>query len=414
MLINTWAICDEMMEDKKKIKKTDLSVIAVIPARGGSKGIPRKNITNVAGKPLIAYMIEAAKSSKFISKIFVSTDDAEIASVAKMFNAEVIERPSGISGDNSPSELALLNVLDHLQKNNQKKPEILVFLQCTSPLTSVDDIDQTITKLLSEKADTAFTVTPTHVFLWAEDSNGEAIGINHDKKVRKMRQECQPQYIETGSVYVMRCEGFLKNKHRFFGKTVLSVIPPERALDIDEPADIPRAEYAIQKQKELNKIQRLPKNIDGIVFDFDGVFTDNNVCVHDDGSEAVTCNRSDGMGITALKKGGFPLLVMSKEKNPVVQKRCEKLGIPCAHGIDDKKTYLKTWLKTHTLNPQNIVYLGNDINDIDCLTFVGCGVVVADAHEDAKMASRIILKKNGGQGAVRELCDLVLSRNNRN
>jgi len=401
------------MKEKKKSKKSELTVIAIIPARGGSKGIPRKNITNIAGKPLIAYMIEAAKSSKFISKIFVSTDDAEIASVAKTFNAEVIIRPSELSGDKSPSELALLHVLDHLQKNNQKKPEILVFLQCTSPLTSVDDIDQTIAKLLSEKADTAFTVTPTHYFLWAEDSNGEAIGINHDKNVRKMRQECQPQFIETGSVYAMRCEGFLKYKHRFFGKNVMSVISPERVLDIDEPADILRAEYAIQMQKKKDMIQCIPLNIEGIIFDFDGVFTDNNVYVHDDGSEAVLCNRSDGLGISALKKYGVPLLVLSKEKNPVVQKRCQKLGILCAQGIDDKKTYLVTWLKKHAINPQNVIYLGNDTNDIECLVFVGCGVVVADAHEDAKKVSRIILKNKGGHGAVRELCDLLLSRNNR-
>ena len=119
------------------------------------------------------------------------------------------------------------------------------------------------------------------------------------------------------------------------------------------------------------------------------------------------------MGISVLKKYGFPLLVLSKEKNPVIQKRCKKLGIPCAHDIDDKKTFLMMWLDKHEINPQNVIYLGNDINDIDCLNFVGCGVVVADAHEDAKKVSRIILKNNGGQGAVRELCDLVLFRNSR-
>ena len=403
-----------MKKDKIRPQvNANLSIVAIIPARGGSRGIPRKNIINVAGKPLISYMIEAAKSSKYISKILVSTDDDEIASVAKTCNVDVIMRPSELSKDDSPSELALLHAIDQLKKTDQKNPDILVFLQCTSPLINSEDIDNTITKLLSEEADTSFTVTPSHYFLWTENTNGEAIAINHDKNIRKRRQDCELQYIETGSVYAMRCAGFQKYKHRFFGKTVITIIPPERVLDIDEPSDIPRAESAIRKLKKLQDNQILPEKIEGIVFDFDGVFTDNHVIVHEDGSEAVICSRSDGMGISVLKKYGFPLLVLSKEKNPVIQKRCKKLGIPCAHDIDDKKTFLMMWLDKHEINPQNVIYLGNDINDIDCLNFVGCGVVVADAHEDAKKVSRIILKNNGGQGAVRELCDLVLFRNSR-
>jgi len=236
-------------EEKKESAFNNLTVIAIIPARGGSIGIPKKNIINVAGKPLISYIIGAAEGSKFISKIIVSTDDEEIASVAKKFKADVIMRPSELSRDDSPSELALLHVLDYLKEKKLKNPEIIVFLQCTCPLTSSDDIDQTIIKLLSEDADTSFTVTPSHYFLWTEDPDGEAIAVNHDKNVRKRRQDCEPQFIETGSVYVMRSDGFLKNKHRFFGKTVMNIIPPERVLDIDEISDIARAEFAIQRQK---------------------------------------------------------------------------------------------------------------------------------------------------------------------
>lgn len=400
-----------MKEEKKELNvSSDLSVIAIIPARGGSRGIPKKNIIKIAGKPLISYVIEAAKSSKFISKIFVSTDDDEIASVAKDFDADVIMRPYELSKDDSPSELALLHAIDHLEKADQKTPDIIVFLQCTCPLTSSDDIDQTIIKLLSEDADTSFTVTPSHYFLWTENTNDEAVPVNHDKNFRKRRQDCEPQYIETGSVYTMRCDGFRKHQHRFFGKTVMSIIPAERVLDIDEASDIPLAESAIQKLNRLSIIGSLPQKIKGIVFDFDGVFTDNNVIVSENGGEAVICNRSDGLGLSEIKKSGLSILVLSKEKNPVVQKRCEKLGIACVQGIDDKKTFLAAWTEKNGISPSNLVYLGNDINDIECLKIVGCGVVVADAHEDAKKVSRIILKKNGGHGAVRELCDMVLSR----
>ena len=159
---------------------------------------------------------------------------------------------------------------------------------------------------------------------------------------------------------------------------------------------------------ELNS--PIPLIIHAIIFDFDGVFTDNRVIVNESGQESVICNRSDGLGISVIKKSDLRLLVLSKEKNPVVQKRCEKLGIPCVQGIDDKKTFLATWLEKNEINPKNVIYLGNDINDIECLKYVGCGIVVADAHNDAKTAAKIILKNNGGQGAVRELCDLVMSR----
>jgi N-acylneuraminate cytidylyltransferase len=155
----------------------------------------------------------------------------------------------------------------------------------------------------------------------------------------------------------------------------------------------------------------IPLTVQAIIFDFDGVFTDNRVIVNEDGQESVICNRSDGLGISEIKKYDLPLLVLSKEKNPVVQKRCEKLGIPCVQGIDDKKTFLAAWLTKNSINYNNVIYLGNDVNDLDCLLYVGCGVVVADAHETAKRAAKIVLKNNGGQGAVRELCDMVLSRN---
>jgi len=386
------------------------SVIAIIPARGGSKGIPRKNIVSVAGKPLISYIISSAKQSRYISEIFVSTDDTEIAAVAKEYGAEIVMRPNDLSRDDSPSELALLHVLDELKRTTGKIPDILVFLQCTCPLTSTEDIDNTIATLLEKNADTAFTGTPSHYFLWTVDASGEAVTVNHDKAFRKRRQDCAPQYIETGSVYVMRSQGFLANKNRFFGKTVLSVIPPERVLDIDEPMDIPRAEDALRNQNQIRMQERLPRKISAVIFDFDGVFTDNRVIVHDDGHEAVLCNRSDGMGISALKKAGCQILVLSKEKNPVVQWRSEKLGIPCAQGIDDKKAYLSSWLAERGIDPANVAYLGNDVNDIECMEFVGCGAAVADAQGQVKTKAKIILDHAGGHGAIRELCDMVVSR----
>lgn len=151
----------------------------------------------------------------------------------------------------------------------------------------------------------------------------------------------------------------------------------------------------------------LPKTIDALVCDFDGVFTDNRVIVHEDGQESVICHRGDGMGIERLREKDLPILVLSREDNKVVKARCDKMKIPCLHGVKDKKTLLEQWLQEHSFEAQNIIYIGNDINDLACLALAGCGVIVADAHPDVHSEADIILKNKGGQGAVRELCDMI-------
>ncbi len=223
-----------------------MKVIAVIPARGGSKGIPGKNVKIVAGKPLVAHTIENAKKSKMIGRIIVSTDDEKIGAVAERYGAQVVWRPSEISGDTAASELALLHVLDFLEESEHYVPDILVFLQCTSPLTSAEDIDGTIEALLSRNADSALAVIPFHYFLWGYDELGNAVGINHEKETRLMRQQRESEFRETGGVYVMRTQGFREAKHRFFGRTALHVTAPEHCLEIDEPADIAIAEILLR------------------------------------------------------------------------------------------------------------------------------------------------------------------------
>jgi YrbI family 3-deoxy-D-manno-octulosonate 8-phosphate phosphatase len=160
-------------------------------------------------------------------------------------------------------------------------------------------------------------------------------------------------------------------------------------------------------------LQALPDRIAAVVLDFDGVFTDNKVIVFQDGREAVVCDRSDGWGLAQLKRLGVPVLVLSTEENPVVQARCNKLGIACLHGIQEKLPVLQEWLKGRDLDVSQVVYVGNDANDMACLQAVGCGVAVSDAHPQAQTAARIILAAPGGQGAIREVVELVEQRSRR-
>jgi N-acylneuraminate cytidylyltransferase len=380
-----------------------MHTLAIIPARGGSKGIPRKNVRLLAGTPLIAYTIQQALRSRFVNRLVVSTDDAEIAAVAQQYGAEVVWRPAEISGDTASSESALLHVLETLQAQEGYQPDILVFLQCTSPLTLAEDIDGTVQALLDQDADSALAVIPFHYFLWRQTGE-DAIGINHDKSVRPLRQQREPQYLETGAVYVMRAAGFLQKQHRFFGKTAMYVMPAERRLEIDDPVDFEVAVVLMHAQEQRNKAARLPEQIAALVLDFDGVFTNDKVYVSQDGHETVRCSRSDGM----LKQTGLPIWVLSTEVNPVVRARADKLGLPVRQGLKDKGQALTQLMQEQGYDPAQVVYVGNDVNDLPCLRLVGCPVAVADAHPMVLAQAALVLEHPGGDGAIREICDLIM------
>jgi len=383
------------------------SCLAIIPARGGSKGVPRKNVLPLCGKPLIAWNIEAARQARHIERVAVSTDDAEIAEVSRRWGAEIIWRPAKISGDMASSEAALLHALEHLAETEDYRPELLVFLQCTSPLTAPEDIDGTIEALNSEAADSAVAVVDFHYFLWRTGPDGEAEGINHDKSVRLLRQQRERQFLETGAIYVMRTAGFIEHRHRFFGRTAMHVTPVERRLEIDEPVDFKVAEMLLRERLQRQRLAALPERIGGVAFDFDGVFTNNRVLVAEDGQEAVLCNRSDGWGLARLRETGIPTVVISTEKNPVVAARCRKLGLDCRQGIDDKVAAIHRWAEEIGASLEQLVFLGNDVNDLAALQAVGCPAVVADAHPEAVRNAQLVLERAGGDAAVRELCDLI-------
>lgn len=389
-----------------------MAIVAIIPARGGSKGIPGKNMKLLCGKPLIGWAIETALAAQRVDRVIVSTNDSGITDTSSRFGAEVIMRPSELSGPLASSESALLHVLQALRETENFQPEATVFLQCTSPLTLPEDIDGTVQALLDENADSALAVIPFHYFLWRQKETGEAVGINHDNRSRLMRQEREPDYLETGAVYAMRTEGFKKAKHRFFGKTAMYVMSPERCLEIDDPVDFCIAEVLIKRREQQRKLQALPDPVSALVLDFDGVFTDNRVLVSQDGVESVLCHRGDGLGIERLKQAGILVVVISKEPNPVVSARCHKLGIPYFQNVTDKLAVLKQVAKTHNVDLDKIVYVGNDVNDIACIEAVGVGVAVADAHPMVIAVADIVTEAAGGCGAVRELADLLLRKVN--
>ena len=149
------------------------------------------------------------------------------------------------------------------------------------------------------------------------------------------------------------------------------------------------------------------KNIKAVVFDFDGVFTDNSVIISEDGKESVQCNRSDGIGLEMLRKLGIPMKIISTEKNSVVSVRAKKLKLDVIHGVEDKLMELEKFSLATNITLKEIAYLGNDINDAACMRRVDFPIAVADAVEDIKIIAKLVLNKKGGDGAVRELCEMI-------
>lgn len=381
--------------------------VAIVPARGGSKGIPRKNLRDVAGLPLVARTVQVARAAARVDAVYVSTDDSEIAELARRHGAGVIERPAELAGDVASSESALLHGLDWL-KERSGEPEVLVMLQCTSPLTQAADIDAAVARVEDEGADSCFTAVPFFHFIWREQE-GTARCINHGDGPRKRRQDLEPQFLEDGAVYVVRTSRFREEKTRFCGRTLICPASTGRALEIDEPVDLLQAEAVVRHLEAGERARLLPPEPSAIVFDFDGVFTDNAVVVDQEARESVRCDRGDGMGIELLRDR-VPLLVLSRERNPVVSARTRKLNLEVLQGIQDKLPELERWFRERDLDPAAAIFVGNDVNDLECMRSVGVAVCPSDAHPEARAAARVVLERPGGHGAVRELCDLVLAR----
>lgn len=224
-------------------------ILAIIPARGGSKRIPGKNIKLLAGKPLIAYTIEAAKKSKLIDKIVVSTDDEKIAEVSKQYGAETIIRPKELAQDETPTLPVMLHVLNILKEKEQYEPDFIILLQPTCPLRNEEDINN-VMQLMIEGADSVqtFCKAVQHPAYMATIKNGTAIPI--DSKGYATRSQDLPEiYAKNGAVYGVTYD-LLENKKTLYGKNNRAVIMPvERSVEIDELPEFKLAEFYLKENK---------------------------------------------------------------------------------------------------------------------------------------------------------------------
>ncbi len=220
-------------------KSENLTVLGIIPARGGSKSIPKKNIHPLAGKPVIVWTIEAAQRAELLDRIVVSTDDQEIAAVSRSAGAEVIDRPAELATDAAQTEPVLLHVLEHLRQTEGYVPDVTVLLQCTVPLRGADIIDMGIRKLEETGCDVVMTVAPIqHWHLRGQIGEGDRFLPEYDYKGRKFTQQVPKKYSENGALFVMRTSLLLEEQCRLGGDVRVIVMDPMRSIDIDDYDDL--------------------------------------------------------------------------------------------------------------------------------------------------------------------------------
>ncbi|MFG2359638.1 cytidylyltransferase domain-containing protein [Streptomyces sp. NPDC048521] len=391
-------------------------VLAVIPARGGSKGVPAKNLAPVGGVPLVARAVRECRATRLVTDVVVSTDDQAIAAAAREAGAEVVLRPAAIAGDTATSEAAVLHAMDAHEALHGSAVDAVLLVQCTSPFLVREDIDGVAAAVVENGADTAVTVAPFHGFVWRDGNEeinapqtGGGYGVNHDKSFRPRRQDRPQDLLETGAAYAMDAAGFREHRHRFFGRTELVRTDPARVLEIDDPHDLARAR-ALAPLFDAGRPGSLPTaaDVDAVVLDFDGTQTDDRVLIDSEGREFVSVHRGDGLGIAALRRSGLRMLILSTEQNPVVAARARKLRLPVLHGIDRKDLALKQWCEEQGIAPERVLYVGNDVNDLPCFALVGWPVAVASAHDVVRGAARAVTTVPGGDGAIREIASWIL------
>jgi len=381
-----------------------MKVVSLIPARGGSKGIPRKNIKNLNGKPLISYVINSSLMSKYVEETYVSTEDEEIARISEKFGARIIKRPSNLATDKTSSEEVLIHFA------NEVDFDILVFLQCTSPLTKEVDIDGALDLFFTRKYDSVLSVCQDDGgflcggFLW--DENGKSFNYNY--KNRPRRQDMKKLYRENGAIYIIDRENLLKSKSRLTGKIGLYKMPRQRSFEIDEPEDF---EFLNKIFSQINMRDYSTGDISNlklIIFDIDGVFTDGSVYLNKNGDELLKFSRLDGKGIELLFKEGFNIAIISTEDSEITKKRMGKLNITDYYlGVKNKLEIYNKLKKKYNVSDTEVCFCGDDVSDLEVLKKVGFSCCPCNAQPGVKRVCKYNSSYEGGRGFVRDISNII-------
>ena len=378
-----------------------MSIIAFIPARGGSKSIPEKNIKTFCGKPLIFWNLSALQQSN-IDEIIVATDSLKIKEIVHSFNfskVKVYERSAENSQDTSSTESV---ILEYINSANLSGEDTFMLVQATSPFTQTEHFNQGLD--LFDKHDSVLSCCQSKRFSW---KNGKA--LNYDIDNRPRRQDFQGTLIENGAFYISPVEAIKETKNRISGKIGIYQMPEYTYTEIDEPADWIVAE-SLMKRFVLKKAKIDFSKIKIFLSDVDGVLTDAGMYYTESGDEMKKFCTYDGMGFQLLQKTGVKVGILTTEDRQLNRRRAKKLGLDFDfHGVKDKLQIVKDLCKKVNVSLDEVAYIGDDVNCFDLLSNVGVFACPSNAVKKIKLIPNIIqLERNGGEGVVREFVELML------
>jgi len=378
-----------------------MSIIAFIPARGGSKSILQKNIKVFCGKPLIFWNLQELQKSD-VDEIIVATDSDEIKSIVNAFNfskVKVYNRSKENAQDVSSTESVMLEYIDSSNISNE---DTFMLVQATSPFTQSVHFNEGIE--LFKQHDTILTCCESKRFSWR---NGKA--LNYDIYNRPRRQDHKGILIENGAFYISSVADIKSTKNRISGDIGIYEMPEYTYTEIDEPEDWIVAESLMKrfviKNEELNF-----SNIKLFLSDVDGVLTDAGMYYTEKGDEFKKFCTYDGMGFQLLQKTGVKVGILTTEDRELNRRRAKKLGLDFDfHGAKDKLQIAKDLCVKENITLDEVAYIGDDVNCFSLLSHVGIAACPNNAVDKIKAIPNIIqLNKNGGDGVVREFVELIL------
>ena len=378
-----------------------MSIIAFIPARSGSKSIQEKNIKLFCGKPLIFWNLQELQNSD-VDEIIVATDSEKIKSVVNFFNfskVKVYDRSNENAKDTSSTESVML---EYISSKNLADEDVFMLVQATSPFTQTSHFNKGLE--LYKKHDSILSCCESKRFSWR---NGKA--LNYDIYNRPRRQDFQGTLIENGAFYISAVADIKASKNRISGDIGIYQMPEYTYTEIDEPEDWIVAESLMNRFVLKNKMQDFSK-IKLFLSDVDGVLTDAGMYYTESGDEFKKFCTYDGMGFQLLQKTGVKVGILTTEDRDLNRKRAKKLGLDFDfHGAKDKLKIVIDLCDKENITINEVAYIGDDVNCFSLLSNVGIAACPDNAVAKIKAIPNIMqLKKNGGDGVVREFVELFL------
>ena len=379
--------------------------IAFIPVRGGSKSIPGKNIKFFCGKPLVYWVVNELCKSELIDQVVVATDSEIIKNTVLQFNLPkviIYNRDKKNAIDSASTESVML---EYIENSNLGDDEIFILVQATSPLTRRYQFEEGLNQFLYSNKDSLLSCSRVKRFFW----NTKGQPLNYDYKKRPRRQDFDGQLVENGAFYINTVRNIKKNKNRLSGNISIYEMPAYAAVELDEEEDWGVAEKLMRKYVlKSNSIN----NIKLLLTDVDGVLTDAGMYYSEHGDELKKFNTRDGKAFELLRKAGIKTGIITSEDTKIVKRRSEKVKVDFLfQGITDKLKIASKLCEDLNISLSNVAYIGDDINDLELLKNVGLSAVPADAVNNVRMISNLILNKSGGDGALREFVEIILKGN---